>query len=75
MIAPKTLYSYRFAVTVTSAQLAAAFQQHQAAHGCPTVIRVNPKISNLVAAWLKTSGHAVEVQPNGGTFSNEVWLA
>lgn len=75
MTTPQTFHNYRFPQTVTSQQLATAFQAHRAQVGFPQVFRVNPTVVNIVASWLKTQGVAAEVQPNGGTFANEVWIA
>lgn len=74
---PKTFTCYRFSKQPESTQLAAAFTQHQSASKqAPTVARVNPNAVTSVTTWLRGAGlAAVEVQPNGGTLINEVWIA
>lgn len=68
--------NYRFS-TLTGSQLAQAIQAHTR-ETCqpPAVIRVNPKAVKDVTEWLRPLGLSqVEVQPNGGTLINEVWIA
>lgn len=72
-----TYHNYRFEQSVTGSALARAIQTHTR-ETCqpPAVIRVNPKAVADVTAWLRGLGLGqVEVQPNGGTFINEIWIA
>ncbi len=76
LVKQRTFTCYRFN-KLESPQLAAAFKQHQAERKQPPVVaRVNPNAVKLVTDWLRGAGlAATEVQPNGGTLINEVWIA
>lgn len=72
---PLSFCNYRYPRTVTTLELAAAYNAHARNVGQPAVIRVNPSLVDLTKTWLKSIAAPAEVRPNGGTLANEVWIA
>lgn len=73
---PKHFCNYRFSHTITSTQIAAAFQAHSRSIGQPIAARVNPTVLPTATNWLRGAGLAtIQIEGNGGTFSNEIWIA
>lgn len=69
---PLSFCNYRYPRTVTTLELAAAYNDHARTIGQPAVIRVNPSLVSLAQAWLKSVGASLEIRANGGTLANEV---